>query len=137
MAVGVFFGTVVDLPWPRTIPSTAIKTYPYRNRLNLLSVIGVAKASHIMTRQANTKLTPEVARELCQGAGRKSYVGDSIVNLGIECALRIRAVNSQNAAALAHQQVAAPLNTKVLDWLCVAKSKFSRGQQIPVHDALF
>ena len=52
--------------------------------LNVLPDSQVAKTLQLMTCPAGTKLTPEVARELCQRAGSKVYLAGSIGSLGSE-----------------------------------------------------
>jgi eukaryotic-like serine/threonine-protein kinase len=44
--------------------------------LNVLSDSEVTRTLQLMSRPAGTKLTPEVARELCQRAGSKAYIGE-------------------------------------------------------------
>jgi hypothetical protein len=61
-----------------------------------------------MTRAASTKLTPEAARELCQGAGSKACIADSVGGLGSQYLLGLRAVNCQSRDALAASQPAQP-----------------------------
>ena len=80
-----------------------------------------------MTRPANTKLTPEVARELCQRAGSKAYIAGSIASLGSEYVLGLKAVNCQSGDTLAEEQVTAASKEKVLDALGEAASKL-RGE---------
>jgi hypothetical protein len=41
-----------------------------------------------MTRPAGAKLTPEVARELCQRAGSKAYIAAAIGSLGSDDGLQ-------------------------------------------------
>src|SRR5690242_19015735 len=81
----------------------------------------------MMTRPAVTKLTPEVARELCQRAGSKAYVAGSIRNLGSQYVLELQAVNCQSGESLANEQSTAAANEKVLDALGTAASKL-RGE---------
>ena len=50
----------------------------------------------MMTRPADTKLTPDVARELCQRAGSKAYVAGAIGSLGSKYVLELKAVNCQS-----------------------------------------
>ena len=76
-----------------------------------------------MTRPASTKLTPEVARELCQRAGSKAYVAGSIASLGSEYVLGLKAVNCQSGDTLAEEQVTAASKEKVLDALGKAASQ--------------
>jgi eukaryotic-like serine/threonine-protein kinase len=61
--------------------------------LNVLSDSEVAKMLQLMTRPVSTRLTPQVARELCQRAGSKVYIAGSIGNLGSEFVLGLKAVN--------------------------------------------
>ena len=80
-----------------------------------------------MSRPASTKLTPEVARELCQRAGSKAYVAGSIGSLGSQYVLGLKAVNCQSGDPLAQEQVTAAAKEKVLDALGEAASKL-RGE---------
>ena len=95
--------------------------------LNVLSESKVARTLKLMTRPPDTKLTPDVARELCQRAGSKAYIAGSIASLGSEYVLGLKAVNCQNGDALAEAQVTASSKEKVLDALGTAATKL-RGQ---------
>jgi tetratricopeptide (TPR) repeat protein len=76
-----------------------------------------------MTRPVNTKLTPDVARELCMRAGSKAYIAGSIANLGNEYVLGLKAVNCQSGEPLAQQQVTANGKEKVLNAVGDAAAK--------------
>jgi serine/threonine protein kinase/Tfp pilus assembly protein PilF len=91
--------------------------------LNVLSDDQIAKTLQQMTRPANTKLTPEVARELCLRAASRAYIAGSIGSLGSEYVLGLKAVNCQSGNTLAEQQVTAASKEKVLDALGAAASK--------------
>src|SRR5580700_7224545 len=52
--------------------------------LNVVPDGEVATTLQLMTRPVGTKLTPEVARELCQRAGSKAYIAGAIGSLGSE-----------------------------------------------------
>ncbi len=91
--------------------------------LNVLSDTKVAKTLQLMTRPANTKLTPDVVRDLCQRAGSKAYVVGSIGSLGSEYVLGLKAVNCQSGDTLAQEQVTAASKEKVLDVLGGAATK--------------
>jgi predicted Ser/Thr protein kinase/Tfp pilus assembly protein PilF len=91
--------------------------------LNVYSDADVAKTLQQMTRPADTKLTLEVARELCQRAGSKAYLAGSIAGLGSEYVLGLKAVNCQSGDMLAEEQVTAASKEKVLDTLGQAASK--------------
>ena len=95
--------------------------------LNVLPESEVAKTLQLMTRPADTKLTPEVARDLCQRAGSKAYIGGKIGSLGSQYVLGLKAVNCRSGDTLAEEQVTAPSKEKVLDALGEAASKL-RGE---------
>ena len=76
----------------KTALSVSLRQSPF---LNVLSDSEVAKTLQLMTRPAGTKLTPEIARELCQRAGSKAYLAGSIGSLGSQYVLGLKAVNCQ------------------------------------------
>ncbi len=80
-----------------------------------------------MTRPPDTKLTPEVAREVCQRANSKAYVAGSIASLGSQYVLGLKVVNCQSGDVLAQEQATAASKEKVLDALGEAASKL-RGE---------
>ena len=94
--------------------------------LNLLSDDGVGATLKLMTRPASMKLTPEVARELCQRAGSKAYIAGSIAGLGSQYVLGLKAINCQSGDTLAEEQVTAAAKEKVLDALGEGASKLRR-----------
>ena len=108
----------------KTALNVSLRQSPF---LNLLSDSEVAKTLQQMTRPASTKLTPEVAGELCQRAGSKAYVAGSIGSLGSEYVLGLKAVNCQSGDTLVEEQVTAASKEKVLDALGEAASKL-RGE---------
>jgi len=95
--------------------------------LDVLSDARVAETLKLMSRPAGTKLTFELAQELCQRAGSKAYIAGSIANLGSQYVLGLRAVNCQTGDILAQEQVAAEGKEKVLDALGKATAKL-RGE---------
>ena len=108
----------------KTALNVSLRQSPF---LNVLSDSKVAKTLQQMTRPAGTKLTPEVARELCLRAGSKAYLAGVIGSLGSEYVLELKAVNCQNGDTLAQEQVTAASKEKVLDALGEAASKL-RGE---------
>ena len=91
--------------------------------LNVLSDNNVAATLELMTRPRDTKLTPDVARELCQRAGSKAYLAGSIAGLGSEYVLGLKAVNCQTGDTLAQEQVTAAREEDVLKALDQAATK--------------
>jgi serine/threonine protein kinase/Flp pilus assembly protein TadD len=108
----------------KTALNVSLRQSPF---LNMLSDSEVAKTLQQMTRPASTRLTPEVARDLCQRAGSKAYLAGSIGSLGSEYVLGLKAVSCQNGDTLAQEQVTAASKEKVLDALGEAASKV-RGE---------
>jgi serine/threonine protein kinase/tetratricopeptide (TPR) repeat protein len=104
----------------KTALNVSLQQSPF---LNVLSDSKVAETMKLMTRPADTKLTPEVAREVCLRAGSKAYLAGSIASLGSQFVLGIRAVNCQSGDPLAEEQVTAASKEKVLDTLGEVASK--------------
>jgi len=108
----------------RTALSVSLGQSPF---LNVLSDRKIASTLKRMTRPVDTKLTPDVARELCLRAGSKAYIAGAIDSLGNEYALWLNAVNCQSGKTLAQEQVMATSKDNVLPKLGEAASKL-RGQ---------
>src|SRR5580698_3537765 len=108
----------------KTALEVSLRQSPF---LNVLSDFDVTKTLQQMTRPTGTKLTPEVARELCLRAGSKAYLAGSIGSLGSEYVLGLKAVNCQSGDTLGEEQVTAASKEKVLDALGEAASKL-RGE---------
>jgi eukaryotic-like serine/threonine-protein kinase len=108
----------------KTALNVSLRQSPF---LNVLSESEVATTLQEMTRPKGTKLTPEIARELCQRSDSKAYVAGSISSLGSQYVLGLKAVNCQNGDALAQEQSSAASKEKVLDALGNAASKL-RGE---------
>jgi len=108
----------------KTALSVSLRQSPF---LNVLSDNDAAKTLQQMTRPVGTKLTPELARELCLRAGSKAYIAGSINSLGSEYVLGLKPVNCQSGDPLAEEQVTAASKEKVLDALGLAASKL-RGE---------
>ena len=104
----------------KTALSVSLNQSPF---LNVLSDNKVAATLKLMSRPADTKLTPEATRELCQRAASKAYITGSIASLGSEYVLGLKAVNCQSGEPLAEEQVTAASKEKVLDALGEAASK--------------
>jgi len=104
----------------KTALNISLRQSPF---LNVVSDGEVAKNLKLMIRPSNTKLTPEVAREVCQRAGGKAYLAGAIGSLGSEYVVGLKAVNCQSGDILAQQQLTASSKEKVLGALGEAASK--------------
>jgi tetratricopeptide (TPR) repeat protein/class 3 adenylate cyclase len=108
----------------KTALTVSLRQSPF---LNVLSDSEVAKTLQQMTRPADTKLTPAVAREVCQRAGSKAYLAGTIGSLGSQYVLGVKAVNCRSGDTLAEEQVTAASKENVLDTLGQAATKL-RGE---------
>jgi eukaryotic-like serine/threonine-protein kinase len=104
--------------------SASLRQSPF---LNVLSDNKVGATLQLMTRPANTRLTPEITREVCQRADSKAWISGSIGSIGSEYVVGLKAVNCLNGETLAQDQVTAVNKEKVLDALGEAASKL-RGE---------
>jgi len=98
----------------KTALNISLRQSPF---LNVLPNSEVIKVLQQMARPVGTRLSPELARELCLRAGDKAYFAGTISNLGSEFVLGLKVVNCQNGDALAEEQVTAASKEKVLDAL--------------------
>jgi serine/threonine protein kinase len=108
----------------KTALSVSLNQSPF---LNVLSENKVAATLKSMTRPPDTKLTPDVARELCQRAGSKAYIAGTIASLGSQYVLALKVVNCQSGDTLVQEQATVVAKENVLDTLGEAASKL-RGE---------
>jgi tetratricopeptide (TPR) repeat protein len=80
-----------------------------------------------MGRAAGDRLTPEVAREVCQRTGSKATLTGSIASLGTQYVIGVKAVNCTTGDVLAEAQEQAPSKEAVLKSLDAAAVSL-RGQ---------
>jgi serine/threonine protein kinase/tetratricopeptide (TPR) repeat protein len=82
--------------------------------INILSDRRVAETLRLMSREANSKMTPEVAREVCVRTGSKGIVLGRISNLGGQYVVGLDAVGCTNGDTLAKEQEEAATKQDVL-----------------------
>jgi eukaryotic-like serine/threonine-protein kinase len=75
--------------------------------LSLISEKRIQQGLRLMGEPAETKLTPEIARELCQRTGSDAVLDGSIASLGSQYVLGIRATNCHTGDVLAEEQATA------------------------------
>jgi len=85
--------------------------------LNVLADQKVARELKFMGRPKDERLTPEVAREVCQRAQSTAVLSGSIVSLGQHYAIGLNAVNCQTGDSLGSEQVEAASREEVLKGL--------------------
>ncbi|MBI3475367.1 MAG: protein kinase [Acidobacteria bacterium] len=108
----------------KTALNVSLRQSPF---LNVLPDSSIKTTLQQMTRSPDTKLTPDVARELCLRVGSKAYLAGSVKALGSTYVLELKAINCQNGDILAQEQTTASSKEKVLDALGQAASRL-RGQ---------
>lgn len=96
---------------------------PYLNILSDAKVRGTLK---LMTRASDTRLTSDVAREVCQRAGGKVYITGSIARLDTEYVVGLQAVDCATGDSIARKQVKAASRDGVLNALDQAGSDLRR-----------
>jgi DNA-binding winged helix-turn-helix (wHTH) protein/tetratricopeptide (TPR) repeat protein len=104
--------------------SVQLTQSPY---LNILSEARVSSMLKLMTKPSDTKLTPDVARDLCQRSGCKVYIGGSIARLGLQYVIGLNAINCRTGDSIALEQVVAQSKEQVLNALDGAAAKL-RGR---------
>jgi serine/threonine protein kinase/tetratricopeptide (TPR) repeat protein len=127
IVLGDFTNTTGDAIFDDTLKTALNVSLRQSPFLNVLSDSEVTKTLQQMTRPTGTKLTPGLARELCQRAGSKAYLAGTIGSLGSQYVLGLKAVNCRSGDTLAEEQVTAASKEKVLDTLGAAASKL-RGE---------
>jgi serine/threonine protein kinase/tetratricopeptide (TPR) repeat protein len=85
--------------------------------LNVYPESGIQRALKFMNRPADTRITRDVGREICQRNGIKAMLTGSIANLGSQYVITLDAVNGATGDTLAETQAQAPSKGKVLDAL--------------------
>jgi tetratricopeptide (TPR) repeat protein len=121
--VGDFANTTGDSVFDDTLKqalSVSLRQSPY---LNVLSDDKVALTLRMMTQPGNTRLTPDVARDLCQRANSKAYIGGSIANIGNQHVIGLKAVNCLSGDVVSQEQGTAAGKEKVLDALGEAATR--------------
>jgi eukaryotic-like serine/threonine-protein kinase len=91
--------------------------------LSLISDQRTRQTLQLMGKSPDAKLTPEIARELCERTASKAYLGGTISNIGSQYVLGIKAVNCQTGDTLAQEQATADSKEHVLGALGDAATK--------------
>ena len=91
--------------------------------LNLLSDDRLGQTLSLMGKPKDTRLTPELARELCQRTASTAVLDGSIAQVGTQYLLTLKAVNCSNGESLASTQAQAGDKNRVLDALGRATSE--------------
>ena len=82
--------------------------------LSILSDERVRETLKLMGRAPGDRVTPEVARDLCQRAGSKAYLSGTIARLGSQYVIGLNAVNCRTGDSIAQEQGEADQKENVL-----------------------
>jgi eukaryotic-like serine/threonine-protein kinase len=94
--------------------------------LSLVPEEGIHQTLRMMERPANTRLTPEITREVCQRMSSTAALDGSIALIGTRYNLILKAVNCANGDLLASTEAQANDKSHVLDALGQAASEVRR-----------
>ena len=92
--------------------------------LSLISDDRIQQMLRLMAKPADARLTPEVAREICQRTGSTAVLDGSIVSLGSQYVLTLRAKDCRSGDVLDEEQVQAPKKEDVLNALSQIATRF-------------
>jgi len=85
--------------------------------LSIISDDQIQQTLQMMGQKPDAKLTPEIARELCQRTASAAVLDGSIAQIGTPYLLTVKAVNCANGATLASTEAQASDKNHVLDAL--------------------
>ena len=91
--------------------------------LNLISEERIQHGLRLMGQPPDARLTPEIARELCQRTGSTAVLDGSIAQIGTQYNLILKAVNCSNGESLTSTESQASDKSHVLDALGKAASE--------------
>src|SRR6266705_3030297 len=94
--------------------------------LSLVSEEGIRQTLRMMERPANTRLTPEITREVCQRTSSAAALEGSIALIGSRYTLILKAVNCAKGDLMASTEAQANDKSHVLDALGKAASEMRR-----------
>ena len=82
--------------------------------LNVFPQERVRDTLRFMGQSPDERVTPDLARDICQREGIKAVLNSSISNIGTQYVVDVNAVNCQTGDSLAHEQVSADKKEQVL-----------------------
>jgi DNA-binding winged helix-turn-helix (wHTH) protein/tetratricopeptide (TPR) repeat protein len=126
IVLGDFANSTGDAVFDETLReglSVELEQSPF---LSLVSEEGIRETLRMMERPANTRLTPEITREVCQRTSSAAALDGSIALIGTRYALILRAVNCVNGDLLASTEAQANDKSHVLDALGKVASEMRR-----------
>ena len=121
-----FTNTTGDTVFDDTLKQAITVQLAQSPYLNILADATISSTLKLMTKPPDTKLTPEVARDLCQRAGCKAYIAGTVASMGSQFVIGLNAVDCVTGNTLAQQQVTARNKEYVLKALDEAATKIRK-----------
>jgi len=94
--------------------------------LSIISDKRIQQTLQMMGQRPDVKLTPEIAREICQRTASAAVLNGSIAQIGAQYSLILKAVNCANEESLTSAEVEASDKSRVLDALGKASSEIRK-----------
>jgi len=126
IVIGDFANSTGDAVFDGTLReglSVELEQSPF---LSLVSEEGIRQTLQMMERPANTRLTPEITREVCQRTSSAAALDGSIALIGSRYNLILKAVNCVTGGLLVSTEAQANDKSHVLDALGKAASEMRR-----------
>jgi tetratricopeptide (TPR) repeat protein len=122
-----FTNTTGDAVFDGTLKTALQVSLAQSPFLSLVSENELRSTLKLMGKPTDTRITPEIAREICQRKNIKAMVHGSIAGMGSAFVVTLEAVNAATGDVIGQEQVQAANKEKVLDALGEA-SKDLRGK---------
>jgi eukaryotic-like serine/threonine-protein kinase len=122
-----FVNTTGDSVFDGTLKQALAVQLEQSPYLNLLPESRIREALRFMGRQPDTRISNDVAREICMREGAKAMLTGSIAGLGTHYVITLSALNAQTGDVLAQEEVEAESKEQVLKSLDKAASSL-RGK---------
>jgi DNA-binding winged helix-turn-helix (wHTH) protein/tetratricopeptide (TPR) repeat protein len=118
-----FTNTTGDMVFDSTLRQGLAVQLEQSPFLRIISDQQIQHTLKMMGQPPDARLTPEIARDLCQRSGSKAYLSGSIASLGSQYVLGLRAVNCVTGETLAEEQERASGKEQVLSAMDKAAPK--------------
>lgn len=118
-----FTNTTGDMVFDSTLRQGLAVQLEQSPFLRIISDQQIQQTLKMMGQPPDARLTPEIARDLCQRSGSKAYLSGSIASLGSQYVLGLRAVNCVTGETLAEEQERASGKEQVLSAMDKAAPK--------------
>ena len=109
-----FVNTTGDAVFDDTLKQALAVQLEQSPYLNVFPQERVRDTLKFMGRSPDERLTPDLARDVCQREGIKAVLNGAISSIGTQYVVDVNAVNCQTGDTLAHEQVSADKKEQVL-----------------------